>query len=495
MYSLGYDLGSSFVKAALVNTEEGTVVASASYPEREMPIISAEPGWAEQDPAVWWEAVKKVTAALASRSPVPLRNAAAVGVSYQMHGLVLVDKNGIPLRPSIIWCDSRAGDIGRKAFAAMGERLCLSEMLNSPGNFTASKLCWVKNNEPALYEKAFKALLPGDFLALRMTGEYATTVSGLSEGMFWNFRSNDLAMALLSYYGIRDDLVARIVPSMGLQGSITAGAARELGLQAGTPVTYRAGDQPNNAFSLRVLEAGEIAATAGTSGVVYAVSNTLTSDPQSRINSFAHVNHSAAAPRVGILLCINGTGISNSWIRKMAGDGALTYEMMNREAALVPVGSRGLSVLPFGNGTERIFRDRMIGASLAGLNFNLHGKGELFRGVQEGVAFAFAYGIDMMRSLGIATDVLRAGGGNMFLSPIFRSTLASVAGVKIELFNTDGAQGAARGAAAGAGEKIRDVFKGLDIVVSTQPEPERDLYLSAYDKWWRHLESRLAQAD
>jgi xylulokinase len=411
-----------------------------------------------------------------------------------MHGLVLVDRNGEPLRPSIIWCDSRATEIGRAAFSSIGETSCLREMLNSPGNFTASKLKWVKENEPAIYAKAYKALLPGDYAALRMTGEFKTTISGLSEGILWNFPAHAAAERVVHEYQLRPDLLSDIVPTMGLQGHLSASMAQELGLKAGIPVSYRAGDQPNNAFSLNVLEPGEIAATAGTSGVVYAVSGTFNCDPESRINAFAHVNHTPQKPRVGILLCINGTGISNSWIRKLAGDSSLTYEGMNEIAATAPVGSKGLTILPFGNGAERMLGDRDLGAVIDHLNFNVHSKPHVLRAVQEGVAFAFKYGIEIMQSIGIRPCVMRAGEANMFLSPVFCRTLASVAGVTIELYNTDGAQGAARAAAVGAGlvPSVKEAFRGLSCLRRVEPDEKRDDYSHAYEIWHRSLERILS---
>jgi xylulokinase len=458
-----------------------------------MVINSPVAGWAEQDPESWWNAVVGATRLAVSRASISLQDIRTIGVSYQMHGLVLVDRDGRPLRPSIIWCDSRATEIGRKAFSEIGESVCLKEMLNSPGNFTASKLHWVKKHEPQVYDKAYKVLLPGEYVALRLTGDFKTTISGLSEGIFWNFSANDVSERVLSHYGLRKDLLAERAPSMGFQGSLTESAARELGLKAGIPIAYRAGDQPNNAFSLNVLEPGEIAATAGTSGVVYAVSGSLNCDPQSRINAFAHVNHTPQTPRVGILMCINGTGISNSWIRKLTGEADLTYEKMNQLAAAVPVGSRELSILPFGNGAERMFRDKDLGASVYGLNFNTHSKPEMFRAVQEGVAFAFKYGIEIMQSLGIQPNILRAGAANMFLSPIFCRTLATVADVRIELYNTDGAQGAARAAAVGAGlvSSTKEAFRGLSLVRSIEPETNNADYLEAYNSWLELLKRLL----
>jgi xylulokinase len=494
MYAIGYDIGSSFVKGAIIDVENGTVVASASYPDHEMTIHSPVAGWAEQDPATWWEAIVGINKILSTRSKVSLQEIRAIGISYQMHGLVVVDRNGVPLRPSIIWCDSRATEIGRAAFSRIGEKACLHDMLNSPGNFTASKLKWVKENEPALYAKVYKALLPGDYAALRMTGEFKTTISGLSEGILWNFPAHSVAERVLNEYQLRPDLLGEIVPTMGLQGYLTASAAQELGLKTGIPVSYRAGDQPNNAFSLNVLEPGEIAATAGTSGVVYAVSGTFNCDPASRINAFAHVNHTPEKPHVGILLCINGTGISNSWIRKLAGDSGLTYNTMNEIAATAPVGSKGLTVLPFGNGAERMLGDRDLGAVIEHLNFNIHSKPHVLRAVQEGVAFAFKYGIEIMQSIGIQPSVMRAGEANMFLSPVFCRTVASVAGVTIELYNTDGAQGAARAAAVGAGlvPSAKEAFRGLACLRRVEPDAKRDEYVHAYRTWRKSLDRILS---
>jgi xylulokinase len=494
MYTIGYDVGSSFVKVSILDVERGEVVAAASYPDTEMEILSPARGWAEQHPETWWDAVKQVTARAASQASIALGEIRAIGISYQMHGLVLVDKDGIPLRPSIIWCDSRATEIGRKAFNEIGQNVCLEELLNSPGNFTASKLRWVKENESSIYEKAFKALLPGDYIALRLTGEFKTTLSGLSEGILWNFRAHTLADRLMQYYRLRRELIADLVPSIGIQGSLTGSAARELGLKPGIPVSYRAGDQPNNALSLNVLEPGEIAATAGTSGVVYAVSGSLNCDPQSRINGFAHINHHQEAPHIGILLCINGTGISNSWIRKLIGDSSLTYDEMNRLASSVPIGSRGLTILPFGNGAERMFCDKDISALVFRLNFNVHSKPEVLRAIQEGVAFAFMYGLEIMRSLGIKPRVLRAGAANMFLSPVFCRTLASVAGVGIELYNTDGAQGAARAAAVGAQlvPSMKEAFKGLQRITTVDPDKNSDEYAQAYRLWLEPLKMVLS---
>ena len=494
MYSIGYDVGSSFVKAAILSVADGTVVAQASCPDAEMPIHAPGMGWAEQDPESWWAAVREVTARAAAKSTVPLSEIQAIGISYQMHGLVLVNRVCEPLRPAIIWCDSRAAEIGRKAFREIGESACRKMLLNSPGNFTASKLRWVKENEPEIYDKAFKALLPGDYIALRLTGEFSTTVSGLSEAILWNFPEHAPARVVLDKYELRPDLIPDLVPAFGCQGYLCAHAGLQLGLAPGIPVSYRAGDQPNNALSLKVLEPGEIAATGGTSGVVYAVTGDLSCDPQSRVNAFAHVNHSRRKPRIGILLCINGTGSANSWVRRLAAASSLSYDGMNEIAATVPVGARGLVVLPFGNGAERMLCDRDIGAQISGLNFNVHAGPELFRAVQEGIAFAFNYGLEIMKPLGIQARVLRAGTGNLFASQVFCRTLASTARLTIEIYDTDGARGAARAAAVGAGlvSGIGEAFKGVELVKTIDPDGDPDPYEEAYRRWLAALQKHTA---
>lgn len=486
MFTIGYDVGSSSVKAALLNLETGKVETSAFFPKDEMPITAIRAGWAEQDPNMWWENLKFATSEILSSSRVRHDQIIAIGISYQMHGLVLIDKNKQALRRSIIWCDSRAVDIGRKAFTDIGPRKCLGSLLNSPGNFTASKLRWVKMNEPDLYNKIDKFMLPGDYIALRLTGEAVTTLSGLSEGILWDFQSDSIASFLLEEYGIARDLIPPLKPTFGEQGRLNRHASEELGLPEGIPVTYRAGDQPNNALSLNVMEPGEIAATAGTSGVVYGVSDTPKYDPASRVNSFAHVNHSPTAQRIGVLLCINGTGIANSWIRRVTGQQSVEYARLNEIASAVPAGSNGVIVLPFGNGAERMLENSDIGARVLNLQFNIHSQAHLLRAVQEGIAFSFNYGINLMHGMDIKPNVIRAGHANLFLSPIFTETLANTAGVTIELYSTDGAQGAARGAALGVKHFTtrKEMFNGLERLNVIEPMSSRtNEYAGLYEQW------------
>ena len=491
---LGYDVGSSSVKATLMSAGTGKALAAATSPNQELEIIAHKSGWAEQHPDTWWQHVKLATEKIKSKVPFDVSDVKAIGISYQMHGLVVVDKNQQVLRPSIIWCDSRAVPIGQKAATDLGARKCLKRLLNLPGNFTASKLKWVKDNEPKLYAKIDKMMLPGDFIAMKMTGQIRTTPSGLSEGIMWDFEKDKLADFVLDNYGIAADLVAETVPTFSIQGELSSAGAAELGLRAGTPVSYRGGDQPNNALSLSVLEPGEIAVTAGTSGVVYGVTDQKSFDPKSRVNIFVHVNHTDAKPRYGVLLCLNGTGILNSWLKhNFAGEG-LDYPQMNDLAAQVPVGSDGLAILPYGNGAERTLGNRDIGASMHGWNFNIHKKPHVLRAAQEGIVFALNYGLQIMRDMGTRLKTVKAGNANMFLSPLFAEAFATITGATVELYNTDGSQGAARGAGIGAGvyKNPKDAFAGLEPVRTVEPNKQlKKAYQNAYENWETALNKQL----
>jgi xylulokinase len=485
---LGYDAGSSSIKAALLEAETGELVVSATSPSGELEIAAPRPGWAEQDPETWWRHLKLATAMLNDSARADLREVKAVGISYQMHGLVAVDRALKPLRPAIIWCDSRAVPIGDVAFHEIGEETCLGRLLNSPGNFTASKLRWVREKEPEIYNKIYKVMLPGDYLGARMTGEVFTTPSGLSEMILWDYQREGVADFIMKHYGISPDLLPEVVPTFAEQGNLLPGPAEELGLRPGTPVTYRAGDQPNNAFSLKALNPGEAAATVGTSGVIYGVMEEPRCDPESRVNVFVHVNHRGGNPRYGMLLCVNGAGILNRWMkRNLAGDDeSWDYPVMNELAAQAPVGSLGLLVLPYGNGAERTLGNRDIGASFHGMNLNLHTRSHILRAAQEGIVFALQFGLEIMRSTGLEVQTVRAGRANMFLSPLFGEAFAAVTGTQVELYDTDGAQGAARGAGLGAGiyHDSDEAFVGLKrlTVIDTDTRNQR-AYGEAYLRW------------
>lgn len=463
-----------------------------------MPIIALYPGWAEQDPEMWWSHTVISIQNCLRKGGIHGENILGIGISYQMHGLVCVDKNQKALRPSIIWCDSRAVEIGNDAFLQLGEKYCHEHLLNSPGNFTASKLKWVKDHEPAIFDQIHKVMLPGDFIAMRLTGEVVTTASGLSEGMLWDFQKASLADQLLNLYGFDSSILADVVPTFSIQGKLQNSISSLLGLKEGTPISYRAGDQPNNAFSLNVLNPGEAAATAGTSGVIYSVTDQLAFDLKSRVNTFMHVNNSSDGKtkrqiRNGVLLCINGTGILNSWLRKNMNSGGapLDYETMNKISEEAPIGADGLVVLPFGNGAERILENRNINCSFHGLNFNRHNQSHVFRAAQEGIVFALKYGFDILQEMGLKSKVIRAGRANMFLSPLFREAFVNTIGARLELYDTDGAKGAALGAGIGCGvySSFEEAFSGLKMISDEEPDTTKvEQYSLAYSSWRKYLE-------
>ncbi len=485
-YFLGLDVGSSSVKASLVDIESGKCAATTFYPESEAPIIAVKSGWAEQDTQMWWDNCKLCIKKVKEMANASADEIKAIGISYQMHGLVCVDKNLEVLRPAIIWCDSRAVPYGEKAFHGIGSEKCLGHLLNSPGNFTAAKLAWVKENEPEVYNRIYKFMLPGDFIAMKLSGTVNTTASGLSEGILWDFKERKTADFVLDFYGIDRSLVPDIVPTFSVQSEVSASAAAETGLKEGTPISYRAGDQPNNALSLNVFNPGEIASTAGTSGVVYGVLGNVGYDPKSRVNTFAHVNYTSEQDRLGVLLCINGTGILNAWTKRTIAPEGMSYAEMNDFAASVPVGSEGLSVIPFGNGAERVLENRETGCSIHGINFNKHTKAHLVRAAQEGIVFSFCYGMEIMAEMGMNITKIHAGKANMFLSKLFRDTLAGVSGAQIELYETDGSVGAAKGAGIGCGyyKDNNEAFSSLEKLAVIEPDEKlRPEYLAAYAAW------------
>lgn len=493
MYLLGIDLGTSSVKISVVDAATRRPVSSVQYPETEAEILAPRSGWAEQDPEIWWENTKKAIKKSHATGKYDPKDIGAIGIAYQMHGLVVVDAAGNSLRNSIIWCDSRAVETGARAFDALGHAFSLEHHLNSPGNFTASKLAWVKENEPQLYDKTDKVMLPGDYIAYRLSGTLTTSISALSEGIFWDFQSNTLSASLLEYFGFSPDLFPEIRPVFSEHGSVSAAVARELDLAPGVAIGYKAGDQPNNALSLNVLQPGEVAATAGTSGVIYGVSDALVYDRASRVNTFAHVNYLPERVRTGILLCINGTGILYSWARKLLG-GGMSYPEMNRLAAGVATGAEGLRVLPFGNGAERILGNRNVGAHIGHIDLNRHSAAHILKGMMEGIAFSFRYGLDIMRENGYSPSLIKAGHSNLFLSEVFQDDFIGATGVAVELYQNDGSVGAALGAGMGTGyfKTPSEAFSGMEKIGTVEPRATA-VYDELYEEWKEILNTKLEE--
>lgn len=491
MFYLGLDIGSSSVKAAIVDAKSGKSILSVHEPKNEMSISSLNNDWAEQNPEMWWEYTCNAIKRVCEESKVDSKKVISIGISYQMHGLVVVDKEGKPLRDSIIWCDSRAVEIGAKAFNELGQDKCMSKLLNSPGNFTASKLKWVRDNEPEVYEKIYKYMLPGDFIAYKLTGEINTTRNGLAEGILWDYKNNTPANWLLEHYGIDKKLTPELVDNFTNQGLTNSKSSNETGLNIGVPITYRAGDQPNNALSLNVFDDGEVAASGGTSGVIYSITNNLSSKEPSRINHFAHVNYSDKNKSVGKLLCINGAGIQYRWLRNHSVEDS--YEKMNEMASKISVGSDGISVIPFGNGAERMLNNKNIGAHLCNINLNQHTHGHLYRSSLEGIAFSFMYGMEILKKDNASINVIRAGNDNLFRSKIFANTVSTLIGHEIEIYNTTGAFGAARASGVMNNDlsSFREKITKNDHVMTFIPLKNKSEYEDAYLRWKRDLEGVL----
>ena len=489
MYLLGFDIGSSSIKAALIDAKSGTPIKVTQYPELELDIISRQIGWAEQHPEIWWESVCQATKILLRESNIKPDSIKGIGIAYQMHGLVLIDQDLRVLRPSIIWCDSRAVEIGNQAFQSHGEDKCLDHYLNSPGNFTASKLKWVKDHEPEIYNKIYKVLLPGDYIAMKLTGEVKTTIPGLSEGIFWDFKENDIAHSLLDHLQLSENHIPDISETFEVQGTVSEAAAKMTGLSVGTPVTYRAGDQPNNAFSLGVYQPNEVAATGGTSGVVYGVVDQLIYDKDSRVNGFAHVNHTAKDPRIGLLLCINGAGIQYAWMKNQIARSGTTYNDMERMISSIPVGADGLRIIPFGNGSERMLLNQNPGAQVNNLQFNRHTRAHFYRAALEGIAFSFVFGFQVLKELGLRPQVIKVGNDNLFRSPVFSLTIANLLNCSIEVIKTTGAVGAAKASGIGAGlySNLEEAIHTIETEKFYHPENTNGVFQQAFNAWSNDL--------
>lgn len=497
MYLIGYDIGSSSIKAALVDADTHQTIKVVQYPENEMDMISRQTGWAEQQPELWWQNLCFATKKLLTSVDIDRSQIKSVGLGYQMHGLVLINEQRRPLRPAIIWCDSRAVAIGDKAFEDLGYRYCLGSCLNSPGNFTASKLKWVKDHEPEVYESAYKFLLPGDYIAMQLTDSIQTTISGLSEGILWDFKSKDIAWEVLDYYELDHALVPDLVGAFDVQGYVTKEASEFTGLPEGIPVTYRAGDQPNNALSLNVVNPGEMAATCGTSGVVYGVVDKPRFDEKSRVNAFAHANYTQDDERIGVLLCINGAGMQYSWMKHQVALSGRKYDDMERMSASIPIGSDGLCILPFGNGAERILENKNINSQVINLQFNRHTRAHMYRAALEGVAFSFVYGINLLKDMGLEVSTLRVGNDNMFQSEIFSTTIASLLDCRIEVVETTGAIGAAKASGVGAGiyADLEEALGGIAPYMTFEPTLNRASCEQAYHFWLSNLEKAMTRVD
>lgn len=335
-------------------------------------------------------------------------------------------------------------------------------------------------------------LKPGDYIAMKLTGEITTSISALSEGIFWDFKKGEISKDVMNYFGFENDIIPEVRDVFTAHGCLQKKVADDLKLKAGIPVTYKAGDQPNNALSLNVLNPGEVATTAGTSGVIYAVTDSLFHDSKSRVNTFAHVNHTPDKQRLGVLLCINGTGIMTRWTKDIMGKGK-TYKEMNEEAATIDVGSNGLLCFPFGNGAERMLENKLLNAHFNNIELNTHTAAHMYRAVGDGIAFAFRYGLDIMRENGLQPSIVKAGKANMFLNEVFAQAFVNATGLALELYQTDGSTGAALGAGIGVGaySKPAEAFANMKSLNTIEPGRDMDRYDEIYEQWLYKLNQYL----
>ena len=484
MIAIGFDIGSSFVKAALVEVETGKPIARARVPEVEIPMEAQQLGWAEQHPNLWWQYLCEATQKLLTETDINPEQISSIGISYQMHGLVLVDRDLNPLRKSIIWCDSRATSYGEKAFEKLGKGYCKDHLLNSPGNFTASKLAWVIENEPELYQKAYKLMLPGDFLAAKLSGIPQTTITGLSEGIFWDFKNDQASQALFDHYQIDQSLVPEVVDNFTVQATVSNAGAQATGLKEGPPITYRAGDQPNNAYTLGARKAGDVVATGGTSGVVYALTDQLSGNELTKVNTFAHVNYQPQQKMFGKLLNLNGAGIQYRWLHQLMGE--VGYEKLNEMAQQAPIGSNGLQVFPFGNGAERMLDNKIVNGHISNINFNIHDNNHMVRATLEGIAFAMIYGIEILKNDGVDIENLKVGNDNLFLSDVFSKTIADTLGISIQMLEATGAEGAAKASISNPHQTQNN--DNINITKTIKPNPKLQVEsIASFEKWKTQL--------
>lgn len=475
MAFLGIDVGTSSVKVSIVG-EDGVILASATAPaSSERAINSPNPNWAEQNPEDWWEDAQQAILNLPLEARLQVE---AIGIAYQMHGLVLVDSQFQPVRPSIIWCDGRNIQESQILAESLGLDALENRLLNKPGTLTLAKLAWVAEHEPETLAKAHTFGLPGDFIAYKLTGEWSTTKSGYSEMVGWDFGASIPFEEGFRKAGWKLPL-PEARPNLEEGAPIQKVIAEKLGLPPSARVTYRAGDQPNNAFGLGVLQQGETAISAGTSGVLYGIGD---SSPglHEGINRFLHVNS-----QIGVLMCLNGVGSALAFARRTWFQNQ-SYEALS-ELASQANPENCPYFFPFGNGAERILSERAF-SGFTELDFNRHNLPELARSVFEGIAFAYRLGSEKMEKAGCLSKVVNGTESGLLKSSFFAQLLANELQVELILSEGDGSTAAARGAALGI-KKILPKPAPLKRYLPTSPANHE-----RFSHWHKILEKFLQPA-
>ena len=444
-YVIGIDVGTGGTRAVLVD-EKGAVLASATH--EHLPFASPQNGWAEQDPHDWWNACKQALGKLLEESAVQKTEIAAIGLTGQMHGAVLLDENDEVLRHALIWCDQRTQEECDELDKTVGTKR-LVELTSNPAltNFTLTKLMWVRTHEPEIWKRFRSFLLPKDYIRLQLTGVRATDVSDASGTLLLDVANRRWSQEMLKATRLDARCLPQLFESQQVVGTITAHAALETGLAEGTPVVAGAGDQAAGAIGMGIVKAGDVSATIGTSGVVFAATDQPFLDPQGRLHTFCH----AIPNRWHVMGVTQAAGLSLRWFRDTFGivNGVTEspYESLSREASAIPAGADGVLWAPYLMGERTPHLDSEVRGALIGLAAS-HGRGHIIRAILEGVAFSLKDTLTIFAEIGVPVNDIRLGGGGA-LSPLWRQIQADVYAKPVSQLKAE--QGAAHGAAVLAG--------------------------------------------
>ncbi|HOD80027.1 MAG TPA: xylulokinase [Phycisphaerae bacterium] len=491
-YYLGIDIGTSGTKA-LVMDARAKVLATATG---EHAISAPRPGWSEQDPANWWQATVRAVRQAIAKAGVDGRQVAGIGLSGQMHGLVILDRGGKVLRPSIIWNDQRTAREAAEIEAAVGGKKKLIALVGNVAqtSFTLTKLLWVRRNEPKIYDKIAHMLLPKDYIRLRLTGEFVGDVSDMSGTLILDQKKRNWSKKIISTFQLDQRILPPVVESHEITGRLTADVAEQLGLSAGTPVVGGGGDQPAGAVGNGVVVEGLTSATMGTSGVVYVHSSGYRTDPQSRVGTFC----SCVQDEYCLFGCILSAGGSFQWFRNTLGQAEVKqakkqrcdpYELLTAQAAAAPAGCEGVFWLPYLTGERTPHGDPYARACWIGMHSRTT-RNELVRSVMEGATFGMNDAVTLLRELGLSIRQIRLSGGGA-RSEFWRQLQADIYNATCVTINAEEgpAYGVALLAAAGTGrfKNVREACKaGISITRTIKPDAKsRKLYAQYYTQYRR----------
>ena len=487
---IGIDIGTSGTKTLAI-AENGAILASAVA---EYPLASPKPGWSEQNPEDWWTASVKTVAEVLKKGRIKPGDVKGIGLSGQMHGSVFLDKDQQVIRPALLWNDQRTAAECAEIEQRVGGRKKLIGMVANPAltGFTAPKILWLRNHEPKNFEKCTKVLLPKDYVRLRLTGEFATEVSDASGTLLLDVTKRNWSKKLLSALELDASLMPEVFESEEVSGTLTAEAAKLMGLNAGVPVVGGGGDQAASAVGNGIVGKGVVSATMGTSGVVFAHSDEVQVDPEGRVHTFCH----AVRGKWHVMGCVLSAGGSLQWYRNQLADAEIAaakalnidpYELLTQQAAQAPVGSEGLYFLPYLTGERTPYADPNARGCWVGLSLR-HGRAHMVRSVMEGVTYAMRDSLEIIREMNIPIKEVRASGGGA-RSPFWRQMQADIYGEKVVTINAEEgpAFGVALLAAAGTGA-YKDVVEACQATIQTVTETKpiakhKKKYNAAYPQY------------